>query len=259
VHDPDVVAHVIVRPWPQRSAFPATGSRGDSRRWSIRLHHDHVPGCAAGGCTKRQPFPWWRPRSYSRFWRLAGRDLYWPPLVTIWHREPGGRDALTECQRRVQRADGTWRYAGHWRWHVRHFRYQLHPYQNARRALLTRCAWCGSRRVKRDPVNISHSWDGQKARWWQGERGLFHRDCSVVWSASRMCLCAAPVMDGYGGYGTCAACGKFRAWNSQPDDADRLLAGLAPGSRITPELRPLIDALWAERRARKEAQEGIGA
>jgi hypothetical protein len=257
MHDPMVVAFDILRPWPQRSGLPASGIPGE--RWRVLLHHVHHEECAAEGCDPaRNPFPWWKTRSWSRFWRLAGRDYYWPALITIWHREPGGHDSGEICpqtRRAWNEAERKWEYRAtrRWRFHVRHWKIQVHPLQQLRRRLLTRCAWCHGRQRKGDVVNISHSWDGPRGRGWYGEPGLFHHDCSSAEHASRMCLCAVPVLDGHGGYGTCAACGKFRGYGSVPDDADRMLAALPAGSRIPADVRPRLEELWAERRARREA------
>lgn len=253
MHDPDVVAFVIVRPWPQRSGFAASQN---GKRWAVRLHHDHVPSCAGDGCAG-QPFPWWKLSSYSRFWRLAGSNWYWPPLITVWHREPGGADALTVCRSRYQDRDGRWKLSRSWRWHVRHWRLQLHPAQALRRRVLTRCAWCAGRSRKGDCVNFSRSWDGPRGRWWQGEPGLYHEECLEVERVYRMCMCPeATFTRPDSGYGDCLACGRFRPWRYVPDDADRLLAALPAGSRIPAALRPQIEALWDARRARAVAAGG---
>ena len=134
-----------------------------------------------------------------------------------------------------------------------HWRLQFHPYQSARRWLLTRCAWCGGPSRKGDLVNISRSWDGLRSPWWRGERGLFHHDCDSVEHAHRMCLCMMPVFGPDRSYGTCQTCGGFRAWQQVPDEADQLLAALPEGSRIPAALQPRLDELWAVRRARREA------
>jgi hypothetical protein len=167
--------------------------------------------------------------------------------------EPGGRDALSVCGTRYQDRHGRWRRKRTWKWHVWHWKIQVCPLQAARRWLLTRCAWCGGPSRKGDVVNHSAQWHGKRGRWWQGEPGLFHSDCLTVEHAHRMCLCDDPLLERNGSYGTCALCGRFRAYNSQPDEADRLLAALPRGSRITPDVRPAIEAAWAERRARTAA------
>jgi hypothetical protein len=177
----------------------------------------------------------WPKRRDARGWR------YWPSIVTVWHREPGGADSLSICGRK------------RWHLHVHHWHLQVPPFQALRRSLLTRCAWCGGLSRKGDYVNISHSWDGPRGRWWHGEPGLFHTDCSSVERAHGTCMCPEAVF--YrpdSGYGDCLTCGRFRPWRYAPDEADRLLAALPAGGRITPEIRPAVEAAWAERRRRKE-------
>jgi hypothetical protein len=189
--------------------------------------------------------------------RLGAGKRYFPAIVTVWHREPGGHDAGEVCEhfRRVfDEGERAWRRTpvNGWRFHVWHWKIQVHALQALRRSLLTRCAWCGGRSRKGDYTNISHSWDGPRGRWWRGEPGLFHHDCSAVQHAHAKCLCDEPALS-HGDYGTCTACGGFRAWHQEPDEADWLLAAIPQGGRITPEARPAIEAVWAERRARKSA------
>lgn len=144
MHDPMVVAFDIRQPWPQVRKL----RQGDPR-------------------SKRRGIQW--PFAY-----VAGRELYWPGVITVWHVEPGGADALTVCDSR-----------GRWQWHIHHWRIQVRPLQRLRRSLLTRCALCEGRSTKRNPVNVSHTWDGPRGRWWQGEPGLYHRDCSAIVSTQR--------------------------------------------------------------------------
>jgi hypothetical protein len=188
---------------------------------------------------------------------------YFPALITVWHREPGGRDSGEVCRhyRRWQDDDGKWQTTllRAWRFHVHHWHLQVHPLQRLRRWALTRCAWCGGRQRKQDPVNVSHQWDGPRGRWWQGEPGLFHQDCSMVDRAHAKCLCVVPVFGPDGGgwprdYGHCLTCGRFRGWRSEPDAADRILAGLPSGSRLTAEVRAAVEPAWAERRRLREVE-----
>jgi hypothetical protein len=253
VHDPLVVAFEIRRPWPRLSTLPPA----DGKRWSFLLRHEHhQPYCGDHVCTGN-PFPWWKPRSWSKFSHVAGRELYWPALITVWHREPGGRDSGEVCKhtRRVfDESTRTWKHrkVSRWKIHVHHWRIQVHLAQEFRRWALTRCSWCGGRSRSSDPVNVSHQWDGPRGRWWRGEPGLFHHDCSSVQHAHAKCYCADPLLS-HDGHGTCQVCGGHRAWRQEPDEADRLLASLPKGSRITPDIRPAVEAAWAERRARREA------
>ena len=230
MHDPLTVAFEIRRPWPERSPLPAAGHA--SVRWRIRLHHTCTPSCGQDPPHRDGAFPWWRPSSYSAFWRLAGRDYYFPSLITVWHREPGGRDGLSVCSKRVQRRDGTWRRTRGWRCHIHHYKIQFRTYQQLRRRLLTRCAWCGQRSVKGDQVNISHQWGGPRGRWWKGEPGLFHHDCSAIKSAHATCVCEWPVLE-HDTYGKCARCERSRSFGTTAEHLPRLreLAAIPHGGR----------------------------
>jgi hypothetical protein len=196
--------------------------------------------------------PW--PRKFHGV--LEGRR-YWPAVVVVWHREPGGHDSGEVCKRyrRVfDEATRTWHqeWSNRWRLHFWHWRIQVPPLQDLRRWALTRCAWCGGPSRRGDLVNVSHSWDGPRGRWWQGTPGVFHSDCSAVALAHALCFCKNPLLQ-FGDHGTCLICGKFRAWRKVPDEADRLLAAIPPGTRITPDRRPAIEAAWTLRRALSEA------
>lgn len=148
-------------------------------QWRIRLHHTCTASCIDDPPHRDGAFPWWKPSSYTAFWRIAGRDYYWPALVTIWHREPGGHDALSVCRHRTQRPDGTWYLSSMWRLHVHHWRPQIHPLQRARRWLLTRCTICGGRSTKAHPISLG-SWNGRRAPWYRGEVNMRHMDCAGV-------------------------------------------------------------------------------
>jgi hypothetical protein len=208
MHDPLTVAFEIRSPWPKPAVYLAEQAARTGTRWRI------------GGT----------------FWVLAGRGLYFPSLITIWHREPGGRDGLTMCSKRVQRRDGKWRRTRGWRWHIHHWRIQIPPLQALRRRLLTRCGWCHGRHTKTDPVNISHQWNRPRGHWWQGETGLFHEDCSLIKSAHSTCICPKPLLD-EGTYGRCTRCTKFRAYGTTPQRLARArdLAAVPAGHRSAKE------------------------
>lgn len=160
--------------------------------------------------------PWPKKRD-STGWR------YWPPLITVWHREPGGHDSGDVCAhtRRYQDDHGRWQAEVQhaWRWHVHHWKIQVHGLQRLRRRLLTRCTWCHGRSRKGDTVNFSLSWDGPRGRWWRGEPGLYHHDCSSIASAHNTCSCVDPVtaITEYEGYGRCARCMRYRPFGMTPD------------------------------------------
>lgn len=204
MHDPLVVAFEIRRPWPQLHRQTRSGPR-----WKL---------------------------GRSAWWSIAGRGLYFPCMITIWHREPRGQDAGTVCQQhtRYQDADGAWQWKFHhgWRFHIHHWKVQVSPLQALRRRLLTRCAWCGGRHLRRDPVNVSSGWDGKRGPWWRGERGLYHHDCSGIEYARRVCVCDTP-MRGGDVWGVCAACAKMIIHNREPDQLAilRRRAAISDGGR----------------------------
>lgn len=164
------------------------------------------------------------------------RRWYWPAIITVWHREPWGYDSGEVCKHytRHQGADGVWRtrMRNRWRFHIHHWHIQVHPLQALRRWALTRCAWCGGRQIKNDPIDISHSWDGPRGHWWRGEPGLYHHDCSTIANAAHSCSCDDPALDS-GTYGRCARCDKGRSYGRTPHQiaGDRLLGALPQGSR----------------------------
>lgn len=194
MHDPLVVAFEIRRPWPKCSR-PRNG--------------DGTPA----------PPSW-----------------YWPSIITVWHHEPGGHDSGEICKhyRRDPVGDGEHRITvtNAWRFHVHHWRIQVHALQTLRRRVLTRCAWCGGRSSKHDPVNVSHSWDGPRGHWWRGEPGLFHGDCSGIQAAHETCVCEDPILE-HDGYGCCARCAKYRAFGSTEERLERArrLQAIPAGAR----------------------------
>lgn len=209
MHDPLVVAFEIRRPWPQ--------------------HHRQTPSG-----------PQWK-FGLTPFWSIAGMGLYFPTMITIWHREPGGRDSGEVCKHhsRYQDHKGDWQWKFHhgWRFHVHHWKIQVTPLQRLRRRLLTQCAWCQGRHHRRDPVCIRHGWDPPRARWWMGERGLYHQDCSMIASAHRTCVCADPIRvtstTESARWGTCRTCGKNAPYGRTPEQMDvvRRFAVIPEGHR----------------------------
>lgn len=191
MHDPLTVAFEIRRPWPKTNTWKTEQAARQGTRWQI------------GGA----------------FWVLAGRGLYWPTLITVWHRDPSGYDDTT-CR------------SMRWQWHVHHWKIQIRPLQELRRRLLTRCTWCHGRHRKGDWVNVSHSWDGPRTKWWKGEQGLYHRGCSEIKTAHATCVCEHPVLE-RDDYGHCARCAKYRASGATAEWLERAreLHTIPPGSR----------------------------
>ena len=65
----------------------------------------------------------------------------------------------------------------HPRWHVWHWRIQVHPTQNFKRWAFSRCAECGGR-FTWGYSPVSSQWYGSGPKWFKGESGVYHHDCS---------------------------------------------------------------------------------
>lgn len=162
MHDPLVVAHELVLPIPRKKWRTHPGEP----RWSFgRRRRTNAENLG------EPVYPWWRPAG----WRMtvAGRHVGLYRLATIWHAEPGGRDSGQVCK---HWANG--RPLRAWRWHVHHWKVQIHFMQGLRARFFDRCALCG----RKGRPNISHQWDGPGVGWrkWQSTPGLYHRECSEL-------------------------------------------------------------------------------
>jgi len=190
--------------------------------------------------------PW--PRRSSL--RGGRRYRYWPPMVTVWHREPGGADAGEVC-RHYDRA--TRKITHGWRFHVHHWSVQVHLLQRWHRQIFARCGWCGGRSTRRWAVNVSHQWDAPRRRLFRVDRSCFHVECSSVENARRQCTCALPPRVDRG---CCVRCGLHLATWRHPAEtaAYRALKDIprgAPG-RDYPEIFRQTTALFAQARAERE-------
>lgn len=191
--------------------------------------------------------PWPRRSSIP-----GGRRYWWPPLVTVWHREPGGHDSGEVCRHYIRYHDkrGEWRVRvlRGWRFHIHHWKVQVHPVQKLRRWALTRCAWCGGRSRKGDQVNHALSWYGPRGRWWQGEPGLYHGDCSAVERGHATCLCDVPVLE-HRSHGRCVVCGRHRAFGMTTAGLEiaRVL-GAVPNGQRDPGAMRRVEAIAAVER-----------
>lgn len=166
-----------------------------------------------------------------QFWNIGRWELYFEPAITVW--------ANTGANGR--------------RWRVR-----FPILRDLRRKVLTRCEWCGGRSRKGDYVNVHGNVEYSSKRWWRGERGLYHGDCSSIAHAKTVCLCGdegGPWEHDLGGYayGRCAACAKYRGWLS-PDErtsptypglhTNRLMAAIPDGQR-DPAVMAVVREMWA--------------
>lgn len=156
MHDPMVVAFKVPFPFPKRERWLDKHYKG--RRWGWTRRRRTNPENLG-----EPVFRWWRPQGWT--FALAGRVWSWRSLATVWHVEPGGRDAFKVCK-----------HAGRWKWHVHHWHIQIGLLQSLRARLFDRCELCG----RKGRPNISHQWDGKRLGWWKfrSREGLYHMECS---------------------------------------------------------------------------------
>lgn len=64
----------------------------------------------------------------------------------------------------------------HPRWHVWHWKIQVHALQTFKRWAFSRCAGCG-RRFSWGYSPTTTSWNGDGPRWLRGETNVFHSEC----------------------------------------------------------------------------------
>lgn len=165
MHDPQRVAHEIKSPFRAKpSKFWPKGYRNSLITiWHVDPERDGTDDSCG----------WFiRGRHLSAADRALARDLIENEHDNLrdWFRDCDQEDAA--CLRRRDRP--WWR---HPRWHVWHWRIQVHPWQQLRRWLFTRCAHCG-KRFAYGGSPVSHQWHSPPTPWFGSERGLYHDTCS---------------------------------------------------------------------------------
>lgn len=125
----------------------------------------------------------WRLRKHSV---LTAKDMAAAMYVSVNEadnfqmalasRDPRDREAtigrIIGCYLKTYRR--WWR---HPRWHVHHWRVQVHAIQSLKRRLFTRCEHCGKGFGWGQAVHTS-SWHGTGPRWFRSEPNVHHAGCS---------------------------------------------------------------------------------
>lgn len=168
MHDPLVVAFTVPSFIPRREKWSDKRAERAGKRWGWLIDRRTNPENLG-------------QRTY-RWWRLEGRNLVLGGRVyglrdafTIWHVEPKGRDAFSVCKHNTR-----------WKWHVHHWRIQVHYEQRLRRFLLERCEHCGHR-YPWGYAPVSHQWGSPRSRWRDGVvKRAYHHECSaaIAWKGN---------------------------------------------------------------------------
>lgn len=108
------------------------------------------------------------PRQIARYWYdgsfPGGRGEYRLPEVDVLAR------TIARSYLRLSRP-----WYRHPRWHIRHWRIQLHPWQKLRRWLFARCGQCGKR----------FGWNEAPTTYsWSGNGPSFHQGCTTEYERS---------------------------------------------------------------------------
>lgn len=135
MHSPEVVIFSVNRPWPKISR-----RHGTSRHTQIGLR---------------------------QFWYIGNREFYFPPIVTVWHNEPGGADSGTVCDG-MGGSKLTWHNAQWAATHWRHLEIHVEPVRSLRRWMTDRCPECGQR-FRRHEARFGYGWSE--------EREVYHDKC----------------------------------------------------------------------------------
>jgi hypothetical protein len=75
----------------------------------------------------------------------------------------------------ILRAERPW--YRHPRWHVWHWKIQVHPTQAFKRWAFSKCAGCG-RGFAWGYAPTTYQWDSDGPRWFVSEQGVYHSECS---------------------------------------------------------------------------------
>lgn len=90
-------------------------------------------------------------------------------------RQDAFEDVMYSVAKSLLRARRPW--WRHPRWHVWHWRVQIHFTQTLKRWAFSRCCKCGKRFLwGYSPV--SNSWNSNGPRWFRGEKNVMHHECS---------------------------------------------------------------------------------
>lgn len=111
--------------------------------------------------------PWWRPSAWTPV--VAGREVGWTAVATVWHYEPDGADSGDTCKG-MGGTEFTWHNV-RWAWqHRAHCQVQWLHYQRVHRWLFLRCDRCG--------LPFRGRYRTRMGTW--GGDGSMHRHCADI-------------------------------------------------------------------------------
>lgn len=171
MHDPMTVAFEIKYPWKEKPTkyFP----NGHRDTFITIWHVDPEKNGNDDSCD-------W----FGSYRRLNSKEMAITEAIfdleSILYNEPfyPSHPAYLRFQK-LKEAQRKWRQRGfrlHPRWHVWHWKIQIHPLQKLRRWLFSCCAKCGNGFVwGYSPVSMG--WSNKKTRFFKGEEDVYHFEC----------------------------------------------------------------------------------
>ena len=182
MHDPMTVAFTIHN----RLARPKTWASG-SKFWPHLITIWHVDPEKGGSDDSCDWFGSHRPlnarekalsEAIGELTHVLGNEPFYPH-PRLYGREPHNSDVQDSPIKELRKARYEWgrrRLRWHPRWHVWHWKIQVHPVQHFKRWAFSRCRECGGR-FTWGYAPVSGSWDGVGPKWFRNQEHVYHMDC----------------------------------------------------------------------------------
>lgn len=172
MHDPMTVAFTIPYPWFRRSElFPEGYHDPFITIWHVDPERD--------GSDDSCDWPGYKRPLNAR--ERAVAEAVWD-MEHILDNRPfyPNHEAHREFQK-LKAAIRAWRRRSKWRvpvrWHVHHWKFQIHPLQSFKRWAFSRCKWCAKGFAFGDTNVIGYSWNGGGPLWFRSEENIAHMAC----------------------------------------------------------------------------------
>jgi len=165
MHDPMTVAFEIRRPWPERRIW--ANKKWYWPNWITIWHVDPETDGSDDSCD------WFGAR-------LTKQNGWWPGIVDeLKMLSPEAQEAVKFVwwQWRDKLGRPWWR---HPKWHVHHWIIQIHPLQQAKRWLFSRCTVCGKRFSWHESSGcvVSCDWGGSGPAFFKNAENIMHFACA---------------------------------------------------------------------------------
>jgi hypothetical protein len=158
--------HLVSMCLRNRSHQWLAASPRECERWAIEMVHNPIDNFRNSLCFKS---------GYHSNWYRDGEPNT-PEEDRFW-REQQAVSFFGAILGRILRERRWW--FQHPKWHVWHWRFQIHPLEHFKRWAFSRCCKCGGR-FKWGASVGTNSWNSAGPSW-RGEKDVYHMDCSRPW------------------------------------------------------------------------------